>query len=118
MPLTLSEVSLPVFTKGLNTLTHILTKAEEFAKEKGENADAYVTASLAPDMKPLSFQIQVCSNTIKKSIWRLTGEEAESWNDDESTIEQLKARIQKTLDLLNKADPKSVDGKEDEVVEL
>jgi len=69
-------------------------------------------------MRPLSFQVQVASNTVKKSIWRLTGEEVESWEDDETTLEQLKARVQKTLDLLGKTDPKSVDGREDRLVEL
>jgi len=116
--LTLYEVSVPTFSKGLTTLLAVLAKAEEYAKEKGIKADDFVTASLSEDMKPLSFQVQVVSNTVKKSIWRLTGDETESWDDNETTMAQLKTRVQKTLDLLKTVDAKKIDGKEDNPVEL
>jgi uncharacterized protein len=51
-------------------------------------------------------------------VWRLTGEEIESWEDNEATMEQLKARVQKTLDLLKSVDAKKIDGKEESMVEL
>ncbi len=116
--LTLYEVSIPTFTKGLEALTHILDKAEEYAKEKGVGVDSYVAAALCPDMKPLSFQVQVASNTVKKSVWRLTGVETESWDDNESTMAELKARIDRTLKLLKEVEPKTLEGKEDNPVEL
>ncbi|OAA65366.1 hypothetical protein SPI_02153 [Niveomyces insectorum RCEF 264] len=115
---TLYEVSITTFTRGLKSLAAILDKCEAYAKEKGIDADSYVAASLAEDMKPLSFQIQVASNVVKKSVWRLTGNETESWADDETTIAQLKARVQKTLDLLKTVDAKTLEGKDDTIVEL
>ena len=62
--------------------------------------------------------MQVASNTVKKSVWRLTGEEIESWDDNETTMEQLKARVQKTLDLLKTVEAAKIDGKEENNVEL
>ncbi len=116
--LTFYEVSIPTFTKGLHTLQAILAKAEAYAKSKGLDADEYAEAALCEGMKPLNFQVQVVSNTVKKAVWRLTGDEIESWDDDEDTMAQLNARIQKTLDLLKTVDPKQLDGKEDDNVEL
>lgn len=115
---TLYDVSITTFLKSLKTLSHILDKAESYAKEHGNDPDAYASVTLAADMKPLSFQVQVVSNTIKKSVWRLTGADAGTWPDDETTIAGLQARVQKTVDLLQKIDPKSLEGKDDIMVEL
>ncbi len=117
MPITLYDASIPTFRKGLNTLLHILEKAEEHAKQTGIKADDYVTAALCEDMKPLSFQVQVVSNTVKKSIWRVTGDEIESWEDNESTMAQLTARVKKTLDLLKNVSAEKLIA-EDTAVEL
>ena len=51
-------------------------------------------------------------------MWRLTGDEGESWDDNETSMAQLKARVQKTLDLLKTVDASKVNGKEDTAVEL
>jgi len=117
-PLSFYDISIPTFRNGLETLAQILSKAEQHAKEKGLNVDDYVNASLADDMKGLSFQVQTVSNTAKKSVWRLTGDETAPWADDETTFEQLKARVQKTLDLVKSVDRAKIDGKEDEKVGL
>jgi len=116
--LALYDVSVGTFTKALNVLLNILNKAEAYAQEKGVDVDSYAATALCEDMKPLSFQIQVASNTVKKSLWRLTGDEGESWDDNETTIEQLKARVQKTLDLTKTVDADKINGKEDNNVEL
>ncbi|KAL1887898.1 hypothetical protein Sste5346_009902 [Sporothrix stenoceras] len=117
-PVTLYEVSITTFAKGLVTLKHILEKAAEHATAQGLGADAYVNASLCEDMRGLAFQIQVASNTAKKSVWRLTGTEVESWADDETTLAQLIARTQRTLDLVQAVDEASITGKDDNIVEL
>ena len=69
MPISLYEVSVTTYTKGLTTLLNILNKAESYAKEKGVDADSYVATSLCEDMKPLSFQVQVCSGCIRTLGW-------------------------------------------------
>lgn len=115
---TLYEVSITTFAKGLTTLKHILQKAADHAAAQGLGADAYVNASICEDMRPLSFQVQVVSNTVKKSVWRLTGTEIESWADDETTVAQLIARTQRTLDLVQAVDEASITGKDDTIVEL
>ena len=51
-------VSVGVFTKMLTNLAAILDKAEAYAAERKFNPDVLVNQRLAPDMHPLSFQIQ------------------------------------------------------------
>ncbi|CAK7210199.1 hypothetical protein SBRCBS47491_000696 [Sporothrix bragantina] len=116
--ITLYEVSITTFDKGLTTLKHILEKAGEHAKAQGLDPNAYVNASLCEDMKGLAFQVQVASNTVKKAVWRLTGTEVESWADDETTLEQLVARTQRTIDLVRAVDESTITGKDDNIVEL
>lgn len=115
---TLYEVSIVSFAKGLKTLKLILEKAAESAKDKGTDPDAFVNATLADDMRGLAFQVQVASNTVKKSIWRLTGTEVESWPDDEATLAQLVTRTQRTIDLLDTVTAASIEGIDDTIVEL
>ncbi|EPE02595.1 helix-turn-helix- domain containing protein type [Ophiostoma piceae UAMH 11346] len=115
---TLYEVSIVSFAKGLKTLKLVLEKAAESAKDKGTDPDAFVNATLAEDMRGLAFQVQVASNTVKKSIWRLTGTEVESWPDNETTLAQLIARTQRTVDLLDTVTAESIEGIDDTIVEL
>jgi hypothetical protein len=115
---TFYEVSVPLWMRGLTALANMLTKAEAHAKEKGLDADSYVTAKLSEDMLPLSFQVQVASNTAKNSLWRMTGTKFADWEDNERTMAELQARVQKTLDLLKSIKPTDLDGRQDNEVEL
>ncbi|KLU85563.1 hypothetical protein MAPG_04586 [Magnaporthiopsis poae ATCC 64411] len=116
--ITLYESSGAVFEKGLKALDAILSKAEAHAAEQGINADTYPAEKLIEGMLPLSFQVQVVSNTTKKWIQRITGAELNEWEDNETTMAQLHARVKKTLDLLATVDAAAVNGKEDNIVEL
>ena len=78
--ITLSEVVLTTYSKGLDTLTHILKAAQEHAKANGIDADAtYPNARLIDDMLPLSFQVQTATRTVLKVINRLQGSGPRLW---------------------------------------
>jgi hypothetical protein len=79
---TLDDVVVPTFTKGLKTLDHILTKAEECAKEKGIDANAvFPAARLIEDQNPLTFQVQNVTKTVKVTLGRLTGVQSRPFED-------------------------------------
>lgn len=103
----------------LESLDAILTKAEAHAKENNIDFNAeYAPARLFEDMRPLTFQVQTMSNTIKGFVQRVLGVELGAWDDDETTFEQLFARIKKTRELLtNDLKPEDVNGKENLEVE-
>lgn len=98
--------------KGLKTLTHILQKAEEYAKEKNIPLSDLVEGRLAPDMLPLSKQIQIASNTSKNVAVRVGGTEAVLMEDTETTFPQLYKRIDDTIKVLQDTDAKVLEGKE------
>ena len=88
------------FQKQLRQLDTWLDKAEAFAKERSFDANVLLTARLAPDQFPLVRQIQSSCDTAKLAAVRLTGKEAPSHPDTETTIAELRARIQSVLTFL------------------
>jgi hypothetical protein len=63
----LYAVSVPVFLRGLATLTHVLEKAEAYAAECKIEPSALLTARLFPDMFPLIHQVRIACDTAKRS---------------------------------------------------
>jgi hypothetical protein len=100
MTLTMYSASVPVFTRMLTNLLAILDKTEAWAGERKINLQVLVDSRLAPDMYPLRNQIQIATDHAKGAPSRLAGKPVPSWNDDEVTFEDLKARIKKALDYL------------------
>ncbi len=96
MALSMYEISAPVLVRGLAQLEHVLAKGIEHAKAGDGDPNQYVQARLAPDMLTLAGQVQRASDTAKATITRITGAEAPSFPDEESTMEQLIARSAKT----------------------
>lgn len=76
-------------------------------------ATQLLEARLIDDMAALPFQIQRVSDITKNAASRVSGVEGVAMADDETTFEQLQARIQKTIDYLKTVPEDSMDGKED-----
>ena len=112
----LYDLTVPVFTRALTALSALLDKAVEHAGEAG--ADALLASRLAPDMHPLSKQVQIACDSAKLCIARLSGLEAPVHEDTETTIPELKARIAATLDYIGSAPRAAIDGQEDREVVL
>ena len=118
MTISIYDFTVAEFARGMMTLAHILEKATEFAKEKDIDLAEIPNWRLVDDMRPLSFQIQVASNTTKNSIARISKAELPSWEDNETTLEQLNERIKKTLDLLKSIDASTWADKDTEEVTM
>lgn len=118
MSLSLYEASVPGFVNTLNSLSGILDKAAAFADAKKIDPSVLVAARLAPDMHPLSRQIQIASDAVKGGVARLAGVEVPSFADTETTLPELKARITKTIDFMNGIDKARFDGAEDRAITL
>jgi uncharacterized protein len=112
MPLSLYDVSIPVFTLSLTNLSAILDKAASHAEEKKVDPKAIPQARLIVDMLPLSAQIQIACDTAKGAAARLAGVEVPKHEDTESTLAELKARVAKTLDFIKTIKPAQLQGAE------
>ena len=118
MPLSMYQASIPVFVRMLGNLDAILDKAAASAEARKFKPDVLVSARLAPDMIPLSGQIQIATDSVKGCAARLGGVEVPSFPDTETTIEELKARIAKTVAFIQTVKPEQIDGTEDKSVVL
>lgn len=118
MSLSMYQVSVPVFTRSLNNLSSILKKAEAHADTKKIDPAVLVNARLYPDMFPLTRQIQLASDAAKGCAARLAGQEPPSFSDDEQTLPELRARLDKTAAFLQTLKATQVDGSEDRAIEL
>ena len=113
MSFSMSQASLPVFEIGLNALSAVLEKADAYTKARKFDSATLLTSRLAPDMFALTRQVQVATDQAKNGSSRLAGVEPPRYEDNETTIEQLRARIAKTVAYLKTLDPKKIDGSAD-----
>ncbi len=109
MPQSMSQASLPAFEINLNALSGLLDKAEAFAAAKKIDAAVLLRTRLAPDMFDLTRQVQVATDQARRGAARLAGVEAPSYEDNETTIAQLKARLAKTVAYLKTLDKAKID---------
>ena len=89
--------SAPTFTRMLKSLSAILAKGEAHAKAKGFDPATLLNARLAPDMFPLTRQVQIATDAAKGAIARLAGHAPEAIEDTETSFAELQARIAKTI---------------------
>lgn len=113
MKTSLYTVTIPPFIKALTNLSNCLDKAVAHAEAKKFDPQTLLQSRLAPDQFPLVRQIQLASDAAKSFAARLNGQEVPSIADTEATVEELKGRIAKTIEILNMVKPEDVDGKED-----
>ena len=109
MSYSMSQASIPTFEIGLNALSAVLDKAAAFAAGKKIDDAALLQSRLSPDMFALTRQVQVAADLAKNGSARLAGVEAPRFEDNETTIEQLKARLAKTVAYLKSLDGKQID---------
>ena len=84
-------------TQMLKNLESWLDKAEECAGAKPFDVGILMTGRLAPDMKPFIYQVQSACDYVKAAAAWLSGQTPPKHEDNEKTIDELRARIRKTV---------------------
>lgn len=118
MAYSLFDASIPIYLHMLRNLDAILDKAQAHAKTSGQDVAGYLEHRLAPDMAPLTRQIQMASDAAKGGAARLAGVTPPSFPDTETTWPELKDRIAKTIAFVESVKREQVEGGEDRTVEL
>src|SRR5271157_4753415 len=113
MSLSLFEASVPAFERSLTAFLGVLDKAEAHAKARKFDPANYLAVRLTPDMWPLTRQIQAFCDHAKNAAFRLAGAEPPAVENRETTIAELRARIQATLEHLKTVDSAAVDAAAD-----
>ena len=112
MPLSMYEACVPVFLAMLRNLATFLAKGEAFAEERNIGKEVVLNWRLAPDMHPLTRQVQLASDFAKGTSARLAGAEVPKYADDEKSFAELKERIAKTIAFLESLRPEDFAGAE------
>jgi hypothetical protein len=107
------KMTVPMFTRTLQNLSHVLDKGEQHAMTKKFEMEVLLNSRLAPDQFHLIRQIQIACDTAKLCVARLTGKEAPTHPDTEKTLPELKARIQDTIRYLNSVSASDFAGTEE-----
>lgn len=90
-------LSAPVFVRMLRNLETVLDKGAAHAAARKIDPAVLVNARLFPDMFPLSTQVRIAGDFAKGAVARLTGNEPPKYEDNETSFEDLKARVAKTI---------------------
>ena len=111
--MSMSKASLPAFEIGLNALSSVLDKADAYAAAKKIDPSVLLNFRLFPDMFTLTRQVQIAADQAKNGSARLAGVEPPRFEDTETTLDQVKARLAKTVAFLKTLDPSKIDASAD-----
>jgi uncharacterized protein len=118
MKITVPAVTVDLFANSLSNLSVLLEKGLAHATARKFDPSVLVNARLAPDMFPLSRQVQIACDIAKNSVARLAGIEPPRFEDNEKTIDELRARISRTVDYLKGIPTSSFEGAEDRDIKV
>lgn len=112
------DLTVPQFIRILGQVHRWLDKAQALAEQKKFDVNVLLSARLSPDQYPLTRQIQMVSDGAKLATARLSGVEPPVFEDTEKTMEELRARIDKTIAWLKTIKPEQLQGAEGRTITL
>jgi hypothetical protein len=118
MGISMHAASVPIFVRMLTNMLAWLDKAEAHAAAKKFDVQNYLGARLTPDMLPFTRQVQIASDSVKNCLARLAAVEPPKWPDTEATLDELRARIRKTIDYAQSFSAAKLDGAESRQITL
>jgi len=114
----LADFSVPLFVRALTNLSNMLDKGAAYAAARKFDPSVLADLRLYPDMFPLKRQVQIACDTVKGAAARLGGVDIPKHEDTETTIDELKARIAKTIAFVKSVDPAKIAGAESTPITL
>ncbi len=116
--ISMHSACVPIFEKMLGNLGCWLDAAQTHAAAKKFDVSVLLTSRLAPDMLPFTKQVQIGCDMAKFGMARLSGTAAPKFEDTETTVAELKERIQKTLAFIHSIPASQIDGTEAKEIEV
>ena len=100
MKISMHALSAEVFIPTLANLSGVLDKGLAHATQRKIDPAVLLGARLAPDMLPLTRQVQIACDVAKNALARLAGQDPLRFEDNETSFEQLHARLARCIDYL------------------
>ncbi|HEV3042809.1 MAG TPA: DUF1993 domain-containing protein [Roseiarcus sp.] len=114
--MTIYDATIPVFEQLLGALSAIIDKAKTQAEARKIDPAVLIGARLRPDMLPFAKQVQIACDWAKNVGGRVSGAEPPKFEDNETSLDDLKARIAKTLEYLRALKRSDIDAGADRTV--
>jgi uncharacterized protein len=102
--------SVDVFASTLSNLSAILEKAAASAAARKFDPAVLGGGGVGGDMLPLTRQVQIACDLAKNSVARLAASDPPRFEDTETSIEELRARIARTIDYLRSLPANALEG--------
>src|ERR1035437_5797434 len=118
MTISMYDASMPGLKHMLRSLAAILKKAAEHAGTKKIDPGVFINARLFPDMLPLVKQVQIATDQGKGCAARLAGVDIPKFEDNETTFDELQARIANAIAFLDGFKANQIDGSEERDIVL
>ena len=118
MSISMYRASVPIFLQILPCTSAILDKAVAHAAAKKIEPQVLLEARLFPDMFSFTRQIQLATDFSKGACARLAGVDPPKYPDTETTFDELKARVAKTIAFIKEFKPSQIDGSEERDISL
>src|SRR6185437_10192398 len=118
MKISVHAMSVELLANTLTNLSHLLEKGHAHAVARKYDPALLLAARLAPDMFPLTRQVQIASDMCKFGVSRLAGVEAPKFEDKEQSFEELRARAARTIDFIKGVPAGTLEGSEDRVIKV
>jgi hypothetical protein len=118
MQISMYRASVPVLARALRNLASVLRRGEAHASARNIDPAVLLAYRLAPDMFPLTRQVQIATDTAKGCVARLAGVDIPVYEDSETTFAQLLDRLERTVAFVEGFEPAQIDGSEEKSVTL
>jgi uncharacterized protein len=118
MTVAMHQISVALFCRHLNGIAGCLKKAQALYAEKKFDESTLISYRLFPDMFNFARQVQIATDHAGKCVALLAGQEAPAHADDEKSLAELIARVEKTVAWLNSIKPEQINGTEEKSVTL
>ena len=112
MSVSMNQISLPIFVRHLNGLAGCMKKAQALYAEKKYDEASLLNYRFYPDMFSFARQVQAATDHARNCTALLAGVEAPKFEDNEKSLADLIARVEKTVAWLNSVKAEQVDGSE------
>lgn len=112
------QLTVPVFIHNLKNASKFLKEAVKHAQKKGIEPTVLLNARLAPDMLPLTRQIQIVTDNAKGCCGRLAGVKPPVFKDGDATFAELEERLQTTIKFLRTLNKQQFAGSETRQIDM
>ena len=121
MSISISKILKSTVNQSFTAFSSILAKAKAHAAAEGKSEDDFLNARLTDDMHPMIWQVQMISEFAVRGANRLAGmttEEMENWPFEETSFDELIARLKKAMELVNAVDDAAIDAGQSKTITL